>query len=68
MAAIIEFLVAVQRSGKVFVHHGGRVTGVVGEHNAVDGHVLRVRGRTPIPRPRVVLHVVLVLVHFGANV
>lgn len=65
---VAEFLVAVQRPGKVFVHHGGHVAGIMGEHHAIDGHVLRVRrGYTPVPRSRVV-RVVIVLVHFGADV
>lgn len=64
---VAEFLVIVQCPGKVFVHHGGHVAGVVGEHHAIDGHVLRVRGGTPVPRSRVV-GVVIVLVHFSANV
>lgn len=68
MGAVAELLVVVQRSRKMFVHHGRHVTGVVGEHHAVDGHVLRMRRRASVPRPRVVLHVVVVLVHLGANI
>lgn len=52
----------------MLVYHGGHVTGVMGEYHAINGYVLCVRGRAPVTRPRVVLYVVLVFVHFSADI
>lgn len=49
LMSIVEFLIAVQRPGKVFVYHVGDVASIVGEHHAIYRHVLRVCGGTPVP-------------------